>query len=283
MILVDFNNVTLATILSFLGDRRNRGIEINDDLFRHMMLNVIRNINSKFRADYGSMVIATDSRSYWRKQIFPHYKAARKKARDASDLNWNAIFKSSNAVKEEIRQNFPYKFLEVEQCEADDIIAAIVLKNGFNDKILIVSSDKDYIQLQAHGNVTQYDPTRSRFLNDEDPLRYKLIHIIKGDVGDGIPNIGSPDNCFVVGDRQKKITQKMLDQFMISEIKPDHPWYRNYLRNKSLVDLAAIPEDIQDRIIKAFEVEPVVKDRSKLFNYFAKNKLRTLTEQLNDF
>jgi hypothetical protein len=263
----------------FVSLSKNDLKNLDEGLFRHIVLNALRKINLKFKSEYGNIVIASDSKKYWRREAFPYYKASRKQKREESDFDWKMLFEHMNKIKNEIRESFPYKYIEVEGAEADDIIATLC-KHFAQEPIMIVSGDKDYIQLHTD-NIKQYDPVHSKFVKIEDPKEYLFEHIIRGDSGDGIPNIASPDNCFVLGQRQKRITQKMMDSFR--NMKEDHPLYSNYERNKLLIDLSNIPENIKTNIIRSYESQTIRLDKNRLMMYFSSHKLRTLLESLNDF
>ena len=283
MILVDFNQIMIANLMMQFGNHKNA--ELDENMLRHMILNSIRSNKQKFTAEFGEMVICADDKNYWRRAAFPYYKASRKKNRDASELDWNAIFTSLNKIREEIKTFFPYKVIQIETAEADDIIGVIVHKEGTpmnsGEKILILSSDKDYIQLHKYGNVSQYDPARKKYIKHANPEQYLAEHIIKGDTGDGVPNILSSDNCLVVGERQKPITQKRLDEWAGGKSMPEEV-LRNYKRNEMLIDLANVPDAIKEQILEKYEAANK-NDRSQLFNYFMTNKLRNLMENLQDF
>jgi hypothetical protein len=283
MILVDFNQIMIANLMMQLGNHKNA--ELDENMLRHMILNSIRSNKQKFAAEYGEIIICADDKNYWRRTTFPYYKASRKKNRESSELDWNAIFTSLNKIREEIKTFFPYKVIQIETAEADDIIGVIVHKEGMpmntGEKILILSSDKDYIQLHKYGNVTQYDPARKKYITHANPQQYLVEHIIKGDTGDGVPNILSSDNCLVIGERQKPITQKRLDEWSSGKSMPDEV-LRNYKRNEMLIDLANVPEDIKEQILGRYN-EVNTNDRSQLFNYFMANKLRNLMENIQDF
>jgi 5'-3' exonuclease len=276
----------LSNLLMQLGNHTNAQIEEN--MVRHMILNSLRSYRVKFGADYGEMVIACDNTNYWRKKVFPYYKANRKKAQENSDLDWKAVFECLNKIRAELKEFFPYRVIDIESAEADDIIATLVTNFGSEmntgEPILILSGDKDFIQLHTYANVKQYDPTRKKWITHNDPERYKEEHVLKGDSGDGIPNILSNDNCFVVGDRQKPMTQKKLDAFIELSIacKLDHPNYRNYCRNAQLIDLSFVPNEIRERVMDSYNTQ-TDKDRSKLMGYFIANKLRNLTEHIGEF
>lgn len=277
------NQVMISNLMAQLGSHQNA--KLDENMIRHMVLNALRHYRMKFKADYGELVICCDDRDYWRKKVFPYYKASRKKMREASELDWNEVFTALNRIRDEIKEFFPYKVLQIEGCEADDIIGTIVHQEGtelnVGESILILSGDKDYIQLHKYANVKQYDPTRKRWISHNDPEQYLSEHIIKGDSGDGVPNILSQDNCLVINVRQRPITKKRLAEFsdinnMNEEIK------RNYLRNKSLIDLSEVPQTYIKRILGEYLKENN-KDRSKLFNYFVQKKLKHLMSNLQEF
>lgn len=283
MIICDLNQVMISNFMAQIGAHTN--IAVDENLLRHMILNTIRSNNVKFKDEFGELVIACDDRRYWRRDIFPYYKANRKKAREKSDIDWNAVFNSLNKIREELKTYFPYRVIQVEGAEADDVIGSLVQEFGnTSEKILILSGDKDFVQLQAYMNVKQYDPVRKKFLTTNNPDRFVHEHIMKGDLGDGIPNFLSPDNCLVVGIRQKPLGQKKLDTW--GNLKPaefcDEGMLRNYLRNQQLVDLTFIPEAIKLNVIEEYHSQSN-KSRKLIFNYFMENKLKNLLENIQDF
>ena len=283
MILVDMNQVMIANMMMQIGNHQNAEIDVS--MLRHMILNTLRANRKKFTAEFGELVICCDDTNYWRRQIYPYYKANRKKTRDKSEMDWNAIFQALNSIRDELKEFFPYKVIQVETCEADDIIGVITHEEGtelnMGEPILILSGDKDYIQLHKYANVKQYDPVRKRWISNANPEKYLAEHIIKGDAGDGIPNVLSVDNAFVMGIRQRPITQKRLAEWadinnMNDEVK------RNYMRNKALIDLSEVPSGMKEEILSIWSEENG-KDRSQLLNYFIKNKLRNLMECITEF
>lgn len=285
MIIVDLNQVMLSNLLMQLGNHTNAQVEEN--MVRHMILNSLRSYKVKFGDEYGEMIIACDNTNYWRKQRFPYYKANRKKNIEASELNWKSIFECMNKIRAELKEYFPYRVLDVESAEADDIIATLVSKFGTElntgSKILILSGDKDFIQLHVYANVEQYDPTRKKWIKHDDPERYLHEHILKGDAGDGIPNVLSPDNVFVVGDRQRPLTAKKLEKIMGTDLEEmDTTLARNYSRNANLIDLSFTPETIREKVMEQYNAQEG-RDRSKLLNYFIANKLKNLTDHLSEF
>ena len=278
MIILDYNQVALASLM--VSGPKN--INANEDLLRHMILNSIRMNKVKFEKEFGELIIACDATSNWRKQFFPYYKANRKKNRQDSGLDWNEIFRVLNMVRDELAEFFPYPTVRVEHAEADDVIATLCREHGRElggEPILILSGDKDFQQLQRYSNVKQYDPTRKKWIRCNDPETFLKEHIMKGDTGDGIPNVLSADDTFVANARQKPLRSKRMAELL--EHVPEELSY-NYSRNRMLIDLSAVPNDIRANIKKVCE-EQAGKDRSKLFNYFIKYKLKNLTEVIAEF
>ena len=247
-----------------------------------MVINSLRSYKQKFGSEYGEMVIACDDKNYWRKQVFPYYKANRKKNRDASEINWTHVFELFNKIKQEIKDNFPYPVIQVDTAEADDIIASLV-KHSAEPKIIILSGDKDFVQLQTQTNVKQYDPVRKKWITHDNPERYLIEHILKGDAGDGVPNILSDDDTFVADKRQRPLTQKKINKiYNDGAMLLDRNADRNYMRNKMMVDLSMVPDNIQTEVLNKYTNEQG-KDKSKLFNYFIEHKLKLLMENIGEF
>jgi len=286
MILVDMNQVTISNLMMQLGSKRDN--ELDENLVRHMVLNSIRGYRSRFHEAFGEMVLCYDSKKYWRREYFPNYKSNRKKDRANSGLDWNTIFETLNNIRDEIKETFPYKVLEVEGAEADDCIAAIVQHVAETpsefEHILILSGDKDFIQLHKYNNVQQYSPTVKKFIKDIDPDIYIREHVLKGDRSDGVPNFLSPDNTFVDELRQKPLTKKKLETWI--DLEPtdycSDEMLRNYQRNKTLIDLECIPSDLKVKILEEYQ-NAEHGDRSKLLNYFIKKRLKNLMNDIGDF
>ena len=253
MIIIDMNQISLASLMMYLN--MNKTKEVDESMVRHMILNSIRMYRTNFKQEFGEVVLAWDSKHYWRRDYFPQYKAGRKKGRESSDLDWNSIFDCLNKIKSEIKENLPYKCLEVYGAEADDIIATLMKnpKRWFSTENLIISSDKDFIQLQKYPLVKQWSPVTKQYVNGYDPEIYLKEHILRGDSGDGVPNVLSPDNTFVDGLRQRPLSKKKVESWRDADTKDIPNWNdeikRNYQRNTSLIDLSKVPEDIEEQII----------------------------------
>lgn len=287
MILVDFNQVVISNFLMQVGSHTN--IPLEESMLRHMILNTIRGYRQKFANDYGELVICCDNKKYWRKQVFPFYKAGRKKDRQSSGIDWTTMFGILDKVRQELIDVFPYKTINVEGAEADDIIGTIVM-NMTDEPILIVSSDKDFIQLHTNRNVKQYSPLMKKLIRHENPDIYLKEHIIKGDRGDGIPNINSPDGVFVDGGRQKPVKKQLIDSLKDLDIDyvpqymtlTDDELKRNWMRNRQLIDLSMIPNDIQSAVMDTYN-NYKTNDRSKLLNFFIEKRLNNLMSNIGEF
>ena len=279
MIIVDVNQIMISNLMVQINGRN--AVELNENLVRHMVLNSLRAHNKKFRKDYGEMVIACDSGKVWRRQAFPNYKAGRKANREKSEHNWELIFDILANVKNEIKQFLPYKVIELETAEADDIIA--VLCRRIKEKILILSGDKDFIQLHNE-RIRQYNPVLNKFVGkDENPSLYIREHILRGDRSDGIPNVLSDDNVFIEGRRQTPLSKKKIEAW-VNEVVPTftEEQQKNYERNRQLIDLNCVPRELEDKINREFE-NVKVATRDKILNYFITKKLKTLIEVIDEF
>jgi len=281
MILLDYSQIALSNIIVQ---------KLNDEnMIRHMILNSIRMYNKKYRDEYGQMVICADGMNTWRKDYFPLYKAHRKKNRSESDQDWTEIFRILNLVRDEIKENLPYKVLHMEGLEADDIIGSLVLNTqefGQSEPVMIISSDKDFIQLQKYSNVKQFSPIQKKMVSDPNPRSYMFEHIMRGDKGDGIPNVLSPDNAIMDDIRQSPMTKKKIEYWAenadnLRDVMTSEE-YRNYQRNKTLIDLAEIPSELQNNVINTYESQkPAMKMR--VLNYLIKKRCNHLIEVVEEF
>ena len=282
MIIVDLNQIMISNLMVQINGRN--AVELSEDLVRHMVLNSLRGHYKRFRREYGEMIIACDSGNVWRREVFPNYKAGRKKVRDKSGHDWTKIFEIMSKIKNELKEHMPYKVIEIDTAEADDIIGALVKKSYYtNQNVLILSGDKDFIQL--HNNrVKQYNPVLNKFVGQgETPSIYIKEHILKGDRSDGIPNVLSDDNVFVEGRRQRPLTKKKIaswvDEMVMTFTEEEQ---KNYDRNRELIDLSLIPPELEAKIYNEFD-EVKVAHRSKILNYFITRKLKTLIEVIDEF
>jgi len=279
MIIIDMNQITLASVM--MNFHMTKSEELEEDMVRHMILNSIRMYRTMFKEEYGEVVLTYDSRHYWRREIFPQYKQNRKKGRENDTKDWDKIFGLLNAIKSEFKEILPYKYVEVYGAEADDIIGTLC-KEYQDQKVMIISGDKDFIQLQKYKNVKQYSPILKKMVNGHNPNTYIKEHILKGDSSDGVPNVLSPDHTFVEGLRQRPLSKKKIEAWLNSETGMSEEVKRNYQRNHKLINLDNTPDDLQKSILDTFNEAPS-GDRSKILTYFIENKLKELTDSIGDF
>jgi 5'-3' exonuclease len=280
MIIIDMNQITLASLMMDMNMRKSN--EVDEGMVRHMILNSIRLYRTQFTKDYGEVVLTYDSKHYWRREYFPNYKAMRKKGREKDNKDWDTIFGVLNKIKAEFKDNLPYKYLEIYGAEADDIIATLC-KSNQDEKIMIISGDKDFIQLHKYPKVKQYSPILKKYVNGHDPDTYIKEHILKGDTSDGVPNVLSPDNTFVDSIRQRPLSRKKIENWLDIDIDDlQEEVKRNYQRNDKLINLDNIPIELEKEILYEFKEAPC-GDRSKLLNYFIQSRLKNLTNEIGEF
>lgn len=292
MILVDMNQCMISNLMMQI----KIGDSLDEGLIRHMVLNSLKSYKKKFSEEFGNLVLCYDSKHYWRKEFFPYYKQNRKKDREKSSHDWNKIFEILNKIRDEIRDNFPYVVMEIYGAEADDIIATLTKyvatqnirkqKQGEPvEKVLILSGDKDFIQLSKYPCVKQYNPLQKKFISGIDPKVYIKEHVIKGDRSDGIPNFLSASDTFVAGKRQKPISKKNILKWINNEPETycNSEQLSNYHRNLRLIDLSYIPDDIQGKITEEFQRLNISTPKKLSINYFIENRLVSLLDELEDF
>lgn len=296
---------------------------LTEDIIRHIFLNNISGLRKRYAKEFGDeMILACDGKGYWRKSFFPYYKFKRSENRAKSSLDWSLVFSCMDKIYNEIDENFPYKVVRVDGCEGDDVIAVLVkyfnetrfcdndttsnkeneysLINALSldeesrktpEPILIISADKDFLQLQTYPQVKQYSPVNKGYIREADAVEARYEKIIKGDAGDGVMNIWSPDDCFVTGKRQVPATAKkiqpLLESLKLSGKLPDDldsNIKRNFERNTKLIDLVnlQLPKGKEAEIIATYE-EANVAPKSKLHSYFIKHQLRNLLGQIQNF
>ena len=280
MILIDLSQIMVASTMMSMGKEQS---EVDINMVRHMILNSLRMYRSKYYEEYGELVLCCDGRHSWRREHFPQYKAARKSSRDADKRDWSQIFGCLDTIKSELKEFFPYKYIQIDEAEADDIIGVLSREAG-TEKVMIISGDKDFIQLQVHKNVKQYSPITKKLVTTKNPYNYLKEHIMRGDSSDGIPNFLSSDNCIVDKIRQKPLSKKKVESWL-GESPVDfctEEQLRNYHRNMKLIDLQYTPLDIVGKIKQQFNENPKGK-RSGLLNFFVEKKLNNLIQDIGEF
>lgn len=279
MIILDLHNAVYSRLV-----REFSREPVTEELVRHIILYVIQKHNGRFRNEWGKLVIAADGRDYWRRTMFPYYKHGRKKVRDKSPIDWKKVMSILSMIRDEIATEFSYPVVYDDNAEADDVIATIVQANP-SEPIMILSGDHDFKQLHASAsNLKQWDINHHRFVTTDEPLLYLKEHIIRGDGGDGIPNILSPDNVFAIGIRQRPIRKEKLDVWMPlpAEQFCTPEMLRNFQRNKALIDLTQIPPSIQEKILDTYKSQ-LSKPSKRPFNYLFKHGMSKMMENVSQF
>ena len=277
MILVDANQIAISHLMV----RQKIEDGINIDSIRRSIVRVLARIHKNFGAEYGKMILCYDDKSYWRSQVFPFYKKNRKQERETSKYDWDMVFSVLNTIRDEIRRYLPYYVIQVQGAEADDVIATLTRLHHLKDKILILSADKDFIQLQRYQSVKQYDPIRNRWIENENPVQYLQEHIIRGDRSDGIPNILTCDDAIVNNKAQKKMSKEKISA--LASMKPEdftnYIRLRNWKRNSELIDFPKIPTNIVENIVMTFNkyrLNPTVD-----IQYFIDNNIQELIDEFS--
>lgn len=281
MILIDYSGIAISNVIA-------RKLDIEENLIRHMILNSLRLYRRRFNKEYGELVICCDAGNNWRRDTFPQYKAARKDSRSKSDVDWDQLFEITNKIKAELEEVFPYPVIQVDRCEADDIIAKLARETsefGNYEKCMIVSADKDFIQLQKLPNVSQYSPMAKAMVTTPDAARATFEHVLKGDKGDGVPNVLSADDCFVEGVRQTPLTKPKMQALMENPKSMGEEVEKNIQRNIRMIDLTKTPAYLQFQIINKFEEQRQtrVANKSNVLTYLAENQCKLLIDELGDF
>jgi len=288
-IFVDLSQVVMSGVIVNLHKELSKPNSDVGDLIRHMVFSTLLSFKTKFGKEYGEMILCADSKRYWRRDYFPWYKGHRKHDREKSAIDWNTVFSAINDIKTELKDNFPYKMIEVDGAEADDVIACLTkhlqsneltgssLFGGEPQNILIVSSDGDYVQLQKYKNVSQWNPQLKKWVKGGNVHEFIIEHICGGDTGDGIPNILTSDEWAKARAmnedkvRQTPFKKARFEEFYengIDACKTDEE-RRNYTRNKTLVDFDEIPKDLYDSIVDTYTTYKVNGSKGKLMNYLS--------------
>ena len=295
MILIDLTQIIIASCVVHKLEDVN--------LIKHSAFSSILSYKKQYEKKYGKIVLACDSKSYWRRDYFPAYKGQRKHSRESSSLNWDVIFKAIDEIKQDLRDYFPYKLLQIDGAEADDVIATMAkytqveelvqegLFDGEPQPTIIISADQDFVQLQKYKNINQFSPMQKKIVKCKGhPETYLLEHIIGGDGGDNVPNVLTSDQWAIdrmnneeEKSRQKPIKKTFIDNFTLEQLKDNDELARNYARNKTLIDFDCIPNKVQDAIINAYINYEQKGNKTRLMNYFLKNKMKLLFAEINSF
>ncbi len=230
------------------------------------MLDHLVYVNKKFKNEYGDEIVLALDASSWRGLYFKNYKCRRKNKRKEDKFDWNDIYKMYDEIIDEFKANLPYKILKIKGGEGDDVVA--VIANHTKENVLIVSRDKDFMQLLTNDNIKQYDPVVDQFIEKDENIKLKLFtHIMKGDDSDDIPCVYSPSDFYLKEnrERQKSIKKTDVEKWVLyneDELKTElgEEVYKRFEENRNLIDLSKIPDNIQQAIIDEYEKYEIPKN-----------------------
>jgi DNA polymerase-1 len=278
ILLVDFSGIAFST---YFVNRINLN---NTNFWRFLVLNSIQAMINEINPN--EVVLCMDYAS-WRKDIFPYYKSNRKKTQNTEEFE--NLFKEIKEFRIELKENFPYKIIQIWKGEADDIIAVLSQNLSKNNEVIIGSTDKDMFQL-ANDKVKIYNPIKNEFVEGKDK-NYLLELIMHGDSGDGIPNVRSDDDVFVIKEKCQKDFGPKTIQNILNTIGFEK-WYseqpedikKKFQRNKQLISLSldVIPKELQDKIMEEYKVKPT-NDPQKMMHYFAEKQMTSFYDCLDKF
>lgn len=292
--LIDFSQTVISSITANIDEIKGNNFK---DLAKHIVLNQLLALKRKFGGD---IIICCDAKTYWRKDEFPHYKGHRKHKKDTG-IDWDMVYEVMNELKLELTENFPYRLLEVDGAEADDIIAVLTKyfdENELNttgvvevpQDVVICSSDKDYVQLQKYRNVKQWSNIQKCFVTSKNPSHDLIEMICAGQPKDNIPNIMSGDDWAKsraddIPVRAKSFMSVRLESFYAKGYDAclNESEQRNFRRNEMLIDFDKIPSEISDRIIKAYLSSEIIGNKKKIFEYLTKHRMKLLLSHHSEF
>ena len=279
MILLDYSSIAMSSLMVQLDK-----YDDEPEMIRHMIFNILRKQNVTHRDEFGEMIVCFDSKNNWRREVFPEYKASRRKGRKNSVHDWETIFKRLDEVHQEVKEYSPFRTIQVERCEADDIIGTLCEKHMTPDPILIVSPDTDFIQLQRYPNVRQFSNLQKKWLEPKvDPITDLEEKVLRGDTGDGVPNVMSDDNVLIEeGLRQTPLNKRKVAQLLEDPESLGTTIARRIIRNRKMIDLRRTPDDLKDEIMTRYQ-DPPKGSVNRLMTLFAKNQMKMMIESLSDF
>lgn len=288
MIIVDMSQIEHATAfvqhkLTGTDDKRR----IEEGVFASLV-----HIHDKLCPKYGNTIVACcDHKSPWRADFFAPYKAERKIRRAESGIDWRYVRTGFRACEDALHACTDVVVVRVQGAEGDDCISVVADRNqydkdrmslgglaiGGDEPTVIVSSDKDYGQIP---NVDRFDPRKGIFL-PYNPQAALAAIVIDGDRTDGVPNVISDDDTFIVsGKRQNTMTavrRSKLEAMYYAGDFEDRPATKDlpathWNRNRWLVDFKFIPPSVQSDIMDEFDAART-KKRDPAFEYLFEHNM----------
>ena len=283
-ILIDISQIVVANCAAAPFKAKHDKVPVDDFFVKHMILNSLRLYNKQFKSKYGEMIICCDSKNTWRKDAFTFYKSKRAKAKQDSPIDWNMVHRTLDTMISDLDKYFPYRVIKIEGCEGDDIIGTLARYS--TEPTIIISADGDFVQLQSNTKVKQFNPIKKEFIECVNPALYLKEQIIRGDDGDGVPNILSDDDALHAdGKRQASVFAAKVAVWVNQDPKmfcESAKVLKNYERNTMLIDLERTPEELQEKILLQSRNQANGTKQS-ITEYFQAHRMRNLLEVLNEF
>lgn len=288
MILIDYSQIAISNASVI---QNQNGGELIIEQLRYQILNSLRMYHQKFKDEFGELVICCDGSNYWRTQVFEHYKGWRKALNDDPEHKKKSddLYQKVDTIRDELKRTFPFKLIRFDNLEADDVIA--ILSLHINADTIIISADKDFQQLQAMPRIKQYSPLKKEFIDCQIPNMFLKELIIRGDKGDGIPNIFGDDDSLMTKTRQRSIRATDIQKWLYE--KPEvfcesATVLENYNRNKKLIAFSEIPEEYRQRVLGELSNQALNKSVNsiyvnKLSAYFLEHELWAFSKRINEF
>lgn len=197
MILYDFSSCihrSVFTACKHKSPHKKDGKFITDEYIDLVIFRIVDefvDFAQKYKSTYGDFIICLDdhSKPYWRKEVYPEYKASRKREREESEVNYNEVFKHIDYLVRVLKNFTNFKVIGVPGTEADDIIGLLTRKFARFEKVLILSPDKDFKQLHKLGDIRQYSSITNKWVVPEDVDGWMMEHVVLGDSTDNVPRI----------------------------------------------------------------------------------------------
>lgn len=260
----------------------------NPEFVSHLVFTNVLYTAQKFGAWTGNpMVMALDSKPYWRTKYyadnrlkFAEYKNPKfekyKGNREKDDtIPWDAIYQVYTSVMVSLRDFSDFFVVGVDGAEADDVIAVATKHySALGQDVIVVSSDKDFKQLNRPPHVKVWDPIKKMFIPTMNIEHWKRVHALMGDKGDNIlavkPKVGP------------KTAEKMAPD-LDYHLQTDPELRERYEFNRTLTDFDRIPEDITKAIVEKIESQGYNYNAMSLLKAFKEFRLSKVAENVHRF
>lgn len=273
--MIDANN--LSSRVFFTGPVGGYSEKPDYDMMGYIIVDSI--YRSMLKTKSNEVIIALDSTNVWRKDIFPRYKESRKKQREKVKIDWSKFYGEQNKIFEDISRYLPFKVLQVDRTEADDVIGVIVL-NYKNKSFVIISTDEDYKQLLSK-RTKLYQPIKKKWVECSNPEKFIVMKCLDGQVKDGIFNVITPIDWpaekrkpSLGEEKVRRIIDGGYEDWLVSEGAVER-----FDLNRKLIDFNCVPENIKKNIIEKYK-NYKLPNLEEAYNFF---KQRNFKSYLEDF